>query len=100
MTQGHLKITIPTRLRMVEPIYKELVIETVAEMEIGWRKLLFSGPSLAAKSFSSYNLACTQTGRYQTVTIGMISCESFILMGLFLDCVATGSHLCSKVLAD
>ncbi len=34
MTQGHLKIAIPTRQRMVEPIYKELAIETGTQMEI------------------------------------------------------------------
>ena len=100
MTQGHLKITIPTQLRMVEPIYKDLVIETVAQMEIGWQWLLFCVQSLSVKSFSAYNLACTQTGRHEAATIGTVSCESFILMGLFDVIIVGGEQTCSKVLAD
>ena len=66
----------------MEPIYKDLVIETEAKMEILLRWLLFYAGSLRAKSLNGYDLACTQTGRHKAVTIGIVSCGSFILKGL------------------
>ena len=70
---------------MVEPIYKDLVIETEAKMERWLRWLLFCAERYQAKSFKDYDLACTQTDRHQAATIGTFSYKSFILMGLFCD---------------
>lgn len=46
---------------MVEPIYKELVIETEAKMGQEYFWLLFGDQELLIKSFKGLNLACIQT---------------------------------------
>lgn len=58
------KIFVLTLLRMVEPIYKELVIETEAQMEMSWRWLLFVNKVYRAKSLKDWDLACIQTGHH------------------------------------
>lgn len=50
---------------MVEPIYKDLVIETETEMEKESQWLLFCGQVHRAKSLKYKGLACIQTGQCQ-----------------------------------
>jgi hypothetical protein len=64
---------------MVEPIYKDLVIETEAKMEIWLRWLLFCAQCNRAKSFKSYDLARTQTGHPNPSRLRQFCLESFIL---------------------
>lgn len=56
MTQGHLKLLFQLQLRMVEPINKELAIETETMMEKRLRWLLFGDILLSPKSFSGMYL--------------------------------------------